>query len=438
MKLVNGIDKVIAEDLIPFQLPGHKGRIEKEIYKYDLTEIPGTDNLSNPKEIIFDTMQLISDVFGSYHSFISVNGATGAVLGAISTAFNEGDEVIILRNSHISVYNAIYLLGLKPKYIYMGESILGRLEELITDKTKGVILTSPTFFGEIIEDEVFEYLKKKDLTIIVDEAHGSHLLLIDEKLSAMRYADIVIHSFHKTLPSMTSTAIMHLCTNRFTRTLAQKNILLFQTTSPNYVMMRSIDLAMDIYINKGLSLMKELIDNIEEFKSNLENETDFFISYPEGLYDKTRLLIKHKDIVNYKIIDEDLRRYGVQTEFYSQRGLLLIPSIMNVKSDFSALLNALKKVKIVKEEAIEYKLFKPKKKYEIRNAFLKESVSRSFKEAVGSVVTEYIIPYPPGSPIIVPGEIMSEELSRYLEKFEGSVIGLDYEGYISVLEEEEW
>lgn len=437
MKLVWGIDKVIQEELVPFQMPGHKGRIEQDIYKYDLTEIAGTDNLSNPKDIILDTMQLISDTFGSSHSFISVNGATGAVLGAISTAFNTGDEIIVMRNSHISVYDAIFLLGLKPHYIYPDENMLERMQELVTENIKGVVLTTPSFYGEVIEDDVFEFLWEKDLIIVVDESHGSHLKLIDDELSAMRYADIVVHSFHKTLASMTQTAVMHLCTNRFTRAFAQKNIKLFMSTSPNYVLMRSVDIAMDIYINQGTELMENLLAMCADFKEKLEAETDFFIVYKDGKQDKTRLLIRHKESIDYASVDRQLREMGVQTEFQSQQGLLLMPTIMNIQSDFDTLLDCLKKVQIYPLEKMSYKYFRPERALEIRRAFLQPSVSKSYRDAVGSIVTEYIIPYPPGSPIIVPGEIMTEEMAEYLEEFEGNILGLEHEGYVSILEEDE-
>lgn len=435
MQLVKGIDKVIAEDLAPFQMPGHKGRIEQDIYKYDLTEIEGTDNLSNPKDIILETLHLISDTFGASHSFISINGATGAVLGAMSTAFNKGDEIIVMRNSHISVYDGIFLLGLVPHYVYSDQDLLEQIKELDGDHIRGVILTSPSFYGEIIEDDVFEYLFNRDLIIIVDEAHGSHLKLIDEELSSMRWADIVVHSFHKTLPSMTQTAVMHLCTNRFTRSFAQKNIKLFQSTSPNYVLMRSVDLAMDIYINQGVELMEKLLAMCADFKEKLEEQTDFFVVYKDGKQDKTRLLIRHKESVDYAYIDRQLRTMGVQTEFQSQLGLLLIPTIMSIQEDFDRLLAALKEVDIVPADQISYKIFRPERALEIRNAFLQPSINKSYREAVGGIVTEYIIPYPPGSPVIVPGEVLSEELAAYMERFEGNILGLEHEGYINILDE---
>lgn len=436
MKLVQGIDRVIEEQLVPFQMPGHKGRIEEAIYKYDLTEIEGTDNLTNPKGILLDTMRVISDTFGSAHSFISVNGATGAMLGALSTAFKPGDEMIMMRNSHICIYDGVFLLGLKPSYLYPQEDLIAQLEELVTEETKGVVLTSPSFYGEVIEDDVFQWIIDRELILVVDESHGSHLQLIDEELSSMRYADIVVHSFHKTLPSMTQTAIMHLCTNRFSLSYAQKNMKLFQSTSPNYVLMRSLDIATDIYINHGVELMENLLEMCATFKVKLEAETDFQVIYKEGKQDKTRLLLRHKESVDYADIDKQLRRMGIQTEFQSQLGLLLMPSIMTIQEDFDRLLEAMKELEIEKKDKVVYKQFKPEKVLEIRKAFLQPSVNRTYREALDGIVTEYIIPYPPGSPIIVPGERMSQELIDYLEDFEGSIVGLEHEGYVNILDEE--
>lgn len=433
MKLVEGLNRVIEERLVHFEMPGHKGRIEPCIYQYDVTEIPGTDNLNNPKDIILETMEGIARAFGSLHSFISVNGATGAVYGAMATAFKPGDEIIMQRNSHVSAYDGAFLLGLKPKYAFSDRDLLEQLKELVTEETKGVILTTPSFYGEIIEDDVFEWIVERGLILVVDESHGSHLKLIDDELSSMRYADIVVHSFHKTLPSMTQTAVMHLCTPRFTRSYAQKNLKLFMSTSPNYVLMRSVDIAMDIYVSQGKELMKELLTYCEEFKRDLEATTDFRVIYKDGKQDKTRLLIRHLHSVDYAHIDEDLRRMGIQTEFQSQQGLLLMPSIMNTKEDFHRLLDALQRVSIDRRSRVAYKVFRPEKALEIRQAFLRPSESLSYREALGRVVSEYVIPYPPGSPVLVPGEVMNEELVDYLEDFKGSIVGLEKEGFVNVL-----
>jgi lysine decarboxylase len=126
---------------------------------------------------------------------------------------------------------------------------------------------------------------------------------------------------------------------------------------------------------------------------------------------------------------------GVQTEFQSQLGLLLIPTIMSIQEDFDRLLAALKEVDIVPADQISYKIFRPERALEIRNAFLQPSINKSYREAVGGIVTEYIIPYPPGSPVIVPGEVLSEELAAYMERFEGHILGLEHEGYINILDE---
>ena len=174
-----------------------------------------------------------------------------------------------------------------------------------------------------------------------------------------------------------------------------------------------------------------------DFKQKLEDETDFYIVYKDGKQDKTRLLIRHKDSVDYNSIDQQLRFMGVQTEFSSQLGLLLMPSIMTIQEDFDRLLDALKKVTLHKVDQVFYKIFRLEQAIPIREAFLQQDYPLSYQDAVGHIVTEYIIPYPPGSPVIVPGEIMSQELADYLDNFEGNIVGLEHEGYVNVLDKEE-
>lgn len=435
MRIKEGLDRVVAEKLVRFEMPGHKGRIEEDIYKYDYTEIPGTDNLTNPKDIILNTMEEIARTFGARASFISVNGASGGLLGSMSAAFRPGDEVIILRKAHISIYDGIYLLGLKPLYIYEDEDYLDQLKSLITPRTRGVVLTSPDYYGRVLDEEVFQWVVERGLILIVDEAHGSHLKLIDEDLSSMKYADLVVHSFHKTLPSMTQSAVVHLCSDRFEKSYLQKNLKLFQSTSPSYLLLRSVDIALDIYKSQGRALMEELLLNCEEFKKKLENATDFYVNYQEKRQDRTRLLITHREDLDYGELERGLRELGIQSEFSSQEGLVMLTSIMNIKEDFDRLLEGLKSVPLVKGKRIDHRSFRPKRVVELKDAFLKKSSFLSFEEALGRVVSEYVIPYPPGSPLIVPGELMDRELIAYLEDFKGELVGLERPGYIGVLDE---
>ncbi len=434
MRIKEGLDRVIAEELVRFEMPGHKGRIEKEIYKYDFTEIPGTDNLTRPRDIILKTQEEIARTFGARASFISVNGATGGLLGAMSAAFNRGDEIIIMRRAHMSIYDGIYLLGLVPSYLYDDEDYLEQLEKLVTEKTRGVVLTSPDYYGAILDEKIFKWIKKRGLTLIVDEAHGSHLKLIDESLSAMNYADILVHSFHKTLPSMTQSAVVHLCSDRFTPAFLQKNIKLFQSTSPSYLLLRSIDIALDIYKDQGRELMDRLLDNCSYFKEELEKRTDFYIAYLGKRQDRTRLLIRHSLDIDYDDLDRKLRAGGVQAELSSQEGLVFLTSIMNTREDFDRALEVLSAIEVVRKDKISYKHFRPSRALEIPQAFLKPSRSVSFKEALGRLVSEYIIPYPPGSPIIVPGEILDEKVLAYLEDFKGEIVGLEEDGYVRVID----
>ncbi|NLY72571.1 MAG: aminotransferase class I/II-fold pyridoxal phosphate-dependent enzyme [Tissierellia bacterium] len=435
MRIKEALDRVIEEELIHFEMPGHKGRIEEEIYKYDYTEIEGTDNLTSPQGAILETMEAISRAFGSKKSFISINGSTGGLLGAMSAAFKRGDEIIIMRGAHISIYDGIYLLGLRPRYLYNDRDYLAQLKELVNENTRGLVLTSPDYYGAILDEEIFQWIRARDLTLIVDEAHGSHLKLIDESLSSMAYADIVVHSFHKTLPSMTQSAVVHLCSERFSENYLQKHIKLFQSTSPNYLLMRSLDLALEIYESRGKKLMEDLLENCRAFKEELEKTTDFYVDYRGKRQDKTRLFISHKKEIDYGDLDKKLRARALQSEFFNQDGILLMPSIMNIKNDFDKLLEALQGLELIDKKKLGYKDFRPVRALEVGQAFLRQTRLVSFKEAVGRVVTEYAIPYPPGSPVLVPGEIMDKKLAAYLEDFQGEIVGLERPGYIGILED---
>lgn len=435
MRIKEALDRVVEEKLVHFQMPGHKGRLEEDIYKYDYTEIPGTDNLFNPQGPILKTMEAMSKSFGSKKTFLSVNGATGGIIGSMAAAFSRGDEVIIMRGTHISVYDGVYLLGLRPLYLYEDEDYLSQLKRLVTPKTKGVVLVSPDYYGAIIDDEVFQWIRDKDLTLVVDEAHGSHLKLIGPGLSAMDYADLVIQSFHKTLPSMTQTAVVHLCTDRIKPSRLAKSLKLFQSTSPNYVLMRSLDMALDIYDREGKKRMDKLLLSCKNFKKELEEKTDYYVNYRGKKQDPTRLFICHKEEVDYSLIEKDLRKFGIQIEFSNQDGLLMMPSIMSQQEDFDRLLDALSKIEVSLRPKLSYKNFRPRRVLEVEEAFLQDYKLLSFKEAVGRVVAEYVIPYPPGSPILVPGEEMDQDLASYLEDFQGEIVGLERVGHVAVVEE---
>ncbi|PID82348.1 MAG: hypothetical protein CSB16_01925 [Clostridiales bacterium] len=416
-RIAKGLENIRDEHLIYFCMPGHKSRLQSDLLKYDITEIEGSDNLACSEGIIKNTENKLSDIYKSKKSYISVNGSSLGVLASISSTFETGDEVVIFRNSHISVYNAIYINNLKVHYIYQDEDPEKKLRKILSNnKVKGIVLTTPNYYGEILSKQFIDYLKTTDLIVISDEAHGSHLYLIDDKLSASNYSDVVIHSFHKTLPSMTQTACVHVFTDRIPSDKIKKYINIFQTTSPSYVLMRSIDIMIDICTSDGKKMMDELLANIEFFSEELEKKTDFrVLNNKYSTTDKTRIIVAHNKSIDYSHLERKLRENGIQIEFSSDRGLVLISSIMNTREDFLHLIYVLRKVDLkFKDDQIQHKVFKPEIKYSINKTYLKEKEKLSLENSIGRVVCEYIVEYPPGVPIIVPGEIMSKEIVEYI------------------------
>ncbi|HPB17928.1 MAG TPA: aminotransferase class V-fold PLP-dependent enzyme, partial [Clostridia bacterium] len=238
---------------IPFHMPGHKrnmkcsAHLNKLGIRYDITEIPGYDNLHDPKDIIYDAMKKAEMLWNSKYSFFLVNGSTCGILAAISSLADPGDKIIVARNSHKSVYNAIELLDLQPVFLNLPIcaelSIPGSINPEIVynaisanPDAKMVFLTSPTYEGVISDiQSICDISHKMNIPVVVDEAHGAHLKLNEyfNNSAVSSSADIVIQSLHKTLPSLTQTAIAHICTNTVDRDKFQRYLSVFQTSSPS-------------------------------------------------------------------------------------------------------------------------------------------------------------------------------------------------------------
>ncbi|MCC8098209.1 MAG: aminotransferase class V-fold PLP-dependent enzyme, partial [Eubacterium sp.] len=240
----------------PFHMPGHKRNTElfkNDIFKYDFTEIEGTDDLHHPTEILKQCMDYAADVYGTKKTYFLVNGSTCGLLAAVSAHTDIGDTVLIARNCHKSVYNAVFLRNLRPVYIsppVTGEGISGGISPEEVEKAlkaasaKAFVMVSPTYEG-IVSDvkAISEVCRKYGCVLIVDEAHGAHFSFYGKfpKSTIESGADIVIQSLHKTLPSLTQTALLHICSERADRDKTEKYLSIYQSSSPSYILLSSID-----------------------------------------------------------------------------------------------------------------------------------------------------------------------------------------------------
>lgn len=462
-------------NLISFHMPGHKyGKIFKKLgydkymdrlYKLDTTEIFGTDNLHNPKgpikesqdntkRILFSDMD--EEVLENIELTYLVNGSTCGIEAAIMTACKSGSSIIMNRGSHQSSYNACILGKIDPIFvkeqvdkdnnILMGvesEDYIAAIEE--NPHASAIFITRPTYYGMSCDiARVIEFAHKRGMLVIVDEAHGAHFGLSHTlPKSAVYYgADFVIESVHKTLPSLTQTSILVYRKDRIDTSRLSSILAMVETSSPSYLMLMSIEICFDIYKKSGLLLMQDLINNIYRFKRALKNYTVFPTSDPTKIFINTI----DKGINGYDFAKVLRHRYNIQVELANYSGVLLLTTIANTKSDFDKILMAIKDISEKKlfgaivnfnEDSlnnsnkkkstlgpihrskpikIDLPLEIPKRKMSIYESFDADKESILVEKALNRVSGEFVIPYPPGVPILSPGEVVSQEIIDFIIK----------------------
>lgn len=411
----------------------------------DITEVDPLDNLHNPEGVIKEAQELLAKTYNGKKAYFLVNGTTSGNLSAIFAAFEEGDEVLVERNCHKSIYNALILRKLKVVYIEASMDINNNImvpptEENISNAInrandpKGLILTYPNYYGVNFDIEKFLIkLKKDSLKIIIDAAHGAHYGVCDNLPKSLSHvADIYITSAHKTLPALTGGA--YLISN--CESDIEFYLKAFMTTSPSYLIMASLDYAryyLDVY---GKSDYEELVERANRWRDSINELNKVKILSNEDLeegysLDNSRyIMTMAKGYSGHKLL-KYLRENKIQAEMSFETGVILIFSPSNKEEDFKKLFMVIEKLNI---ESLKEETFKkvekilPKKEMELYEAIKCKYEKIDYRKANGKIAKEAIIPYPPGIPIVLPGEVISEEVinitTEYL-KNNMSVIGVD-------------
>ncbi|MGL5152899.1 MAG: aminotransferase class I/II-fold pyridoxal phosphate-dependent enzyme, partial [Clostridium sp.] len=348
----------------------------------DITEVDPLDNLHNPEGVIEESQEALRNLYGSEKAFFCVNGSSGGNLASIFDAFNEGDEVLVERNCHKSIYNALILRKLKVVYIQPNiiddmdiflppckEKIYSALERC--KNPKGIILTYPNYFGIGYDEveEVIKDLKSKGLKIIIDGAHGAHFG-INEDLpkSLVKEANYIVLSAHKTLPSLTQGG--------FILTNGENNIEFylraFMTTSPSYLIMASLDYSRYYLEKYGKEDYERTINLCEKWREKINSINGIHIididDLPEGYnIDKTRYNILLQGEYSGHLLLDELRKRKIQCEMSWSKGVVLILSPFNEEEDFEKIYNALMDIDMDLLKCKEIKGFNsiiPEKMYE--------------------------------------------------------------------------
>lgn len=442
--ILNKLEELKDDNLTSFHVPGHKTgkifwklgykNILEKIYTLDTTEIDGTDNLHNAKEIIKQSQDRAARVFNSDKTIYLVNGTTCGIEASIMAVCNPKSKIIVNRDCHQSVINACILGDIEPVYIkskvckktnvIMGVDV-ENTKSVINNNldAKAIVLTYPTYYGKTFDlKSVCDYAHSKNIIVIVDEAHGAHLQLSDSlpKSAIEQGADIIIQSTHKTLPSFTQSSMMHVKGNRVDRNKIESMLRFLESSSPSYVLLTSLELAVDIYDKYGIKLMEDLLSNINNFKSKFRNNQNIII---DNDMDKTKIFISLKKlgITGYELDNILREKYKIQVELSNYYGVLLICTIGNDEEDFVRLKRALGDLTLnIKDkkllEYINYPESIPEKVLNPRQAFYSDKQSTKLEDSIGKVSGEYIIPYPPGISLISPGEIITQEIITYIQE----------------------
>ncbi len=391
-------------------------------------------------------MDRASKVFRSDKSYFLTNGTTCGIYSAIMGVCNPKDKMIVNRDCHQSVINASILGDVDLVYgfcdIHENLSTVLNVENFINlieenKDAKAILVTYPTYYGETFDlEKVCIKAHENNMIVIVDEAHGSHLGLSEDlpKSALSLGADIVIQSTHKTLTSFTQSSILHIKSDKVDSNRVENFLRIFQSSSPSYLLMTSLEISVDIYDKYGIELMKDLLNEIDKFKKYFVDNSDISI---KNECDKTKIFIQIESICGYDL-EEILRfEYDIQVELSNYYGVLLISSIGNDDSDFLKLRNALinimknnKKDKILDIDLEKVKLGLkniPSKKFLLKESFYKTKKSVKIEDSINEVCGEFVIPYPPGVSIISPGEIITQEIIdtiMFYKKFNFSINGM--------------
>ena len=463
--LLDEVLKYKKEENLIFSMPGNKcgkvflkDNIGKEFVDtmgyLDITEVDPLDNLHAPEGIILEAQQLLAKTYGVKKAYFMVNGSTGGNLCSIFTAFNEGDEVLVERNCHKSIYNGLILRKLKVKYIEplinekLGiflppdkKNIYDAIEQC--ENLKGIILTYPSYFGITYDiEEVLLDLKKRGLKIVVDSAHGAHFIA-NNKLPKAIYGipDYVVLSAHKTLPALTQGS--YLLSNTDDNAV-EFYLNTFMTTSPSYLIMSSLDYARYYLDEYGYDEYERLINKAEKYRSIINSLNKVHIISKEDLaedydIDKSRYIVTvSKEYSGHKLL-EYLREQGIQCEMSFASGVVLLLSPINDDDDFKKLLKSFENLQlkdIRQDNYSKYYSFIPKKVLEPYEVFKKECKYIKINEADKNIACEAIIPYPPGIPLLCPGEVITKEAIDIIDDYisnNRSVIGIKNKEYIKVV-----
>ncbi|AXI39583.1 arginine decarboxylase [Bacillaceae bacterium ZC4] len=454
--LFTGLLEHIQKNPIQFHIPGHKkgAGMEPKFREFighnalamDLINIGPLDDLHSPKGIIKEAQKLAAEAFGADHTFFSVQGTSGAIMTMVLSVCGPGDKIIVPRNVHKSVMSAIIFSGASPVFIHPEvDKNLGISHGITTESVekalqqypdaKGLLVINPTYFGISADlKQIVNIAHSYDVPVLVDEAHGVHIHFHDKlPLSAMQAgADMAATSVHKLGGSMTQSSILNVREGLVSPDRVQSILSMLTTTSTSYLLLASLDAARKQLATKGYELLEQTIQLANQTRYEI-NKIDHLYCVGEEIlgtnatydYDPTKLIISVKElgITGY---DAELwlrEHYNIEVELSDLYNLLCLITPGDTEYETSLLIKALRALskefshQANKQAEVSVLLPDiPVLALTPRDAFYAETEMVPFEQSVGRIIAEFVMVYPPGIPIFIPGEIITKENLHYIRK----------------------
>lgn len=449
MPIMEALNAVKNIRIVPFDVPGHKrGRGNPELTAFlgekcmnvDVNSMKPLDNLCHPVSVIREAEALAADAFGAAHAFFMVGGTTSAVQAMVLTACKKGDKIILPRNVHISVINALILCGASPVYInpQIEQSLGIALGMSVTDVEKAieqnpdaraVLVNNPTYYGICSNlKKITEAAHRRGIKVLVDEAHGTHFYFSEAlPLSAMAAgADMASVSMHKSGGSLTQSSLL-LTGPDVNADYVRQVINLTQTTSGSYLLLSSLDISRKNLALNGREIFSKVIDMAQYARDEINRIGDYYAYSKELInndtvfdFDTTKLSVNTlglglAGVEVYEILRDE---YDIQVEFGDIGNFLAYISVGDTDKNIERLVSALSDIRrLYKRDRtgmLDYEYISPTVVATPQTAFYAEKQSVPLEETLGRTCAENVMSYPPGIPILSPGEKITKKIIDYI------------------------
>lgn len=460
--LLAAMNRYVTDGVIPFHTPGHKQgkgmhpRLEnilgRQTLALDLAIMPEMDDLHEPHGCIKAAQDLAAELYGADHSFFVVNGTTGGIYAMILTIAGPRDKIIVPRNAHRSIIGGIILSGAVPVFMHPEVDLDLGLTMGVTPDTveqalhqhpdaKGVLIINPTYYGVATDlKQIVDIVHKRNIPVVVDEAHGPHLHFSERlPLQALDAgADICAQSTHKIIGALTQCSMVHCREGRINVPRLKAMLQLVQSTSPNYIMMASLDVARMQMATEGRRLVAQAVELSDWVREEINKIPGLYCFGREklgnpGVYslDPTKITVTVKGLGLKGAEAERILRheYNVQVELSDMYNVLFLLTLGDGEEEAKALVGALRQLALKHGGQNDFSALTdiyssinypemPEQVLSPRQALFGNTATIPFKQAAGKICAEIITFYPPGIPLLCPGERISEDVIEYCERLQ--------------------